>query len=135
MPFAATPWLDDLGGDDVHEHLGEAAAFGIALKVIGRLIPPEIRVKNHRQKQIVAIVHDDDLPARTFDRRVVDQILLGAVCADVTLERELTRDDLLDRDFLFPAVSAVPLLAPRFGYVLRPAQYTLRLDEIRLSGR
>jgi len=50
------------------------------------------------------------------------RILLGAVRADVALERELARDDLFDRDLLLPAVAAVLLLAPRLGDVLRAAE-------------
>jgi hypothetical protein len=41
MPLAAAPWLDHLGGDDVHEHLGERAAFRVAFEVIGRSSQPK----------------------------------------------------------------------------------------------
>src|SRR5262249_60808522 len=91
------------------------------------LVPAEMRVEYHRQEQIVPIVDDDDLAAGAFDRRMIDQVLLRAVRADIALERELTGDDFLDRDFLFPAVSTVPLLAARLGHLLRAAQRTLGL--------
>ena len=39
VPFAAAPRLDDLSRDDVDEDLGERPAFGIALEVIGGLVP------------------------------------------------------------------------------------------------
>ena len=42
---------------------------------------------------------------------MIDQILLGAVGADVALQRELTGDDLLDGDLLVPAVAAVAFVA------------------------
>ena len=127
MPLAAAPRLDDLGGDDVHQDFGECPPFGVAFQVIGGLVPAEVRVEHHRQEQIVAVVDDDDLAAGPFDGGVVDQVLLGAVRADVALERELAGDDLLDRDLLFPAVPAVALFAARFGDFLRAAQRALRL--------
>ena len=43
MPFAAAPRLDDLGGHHVHENLGEAPAFRIALEVVGGVLL-EVRV-------------------------------------------------------------------------------------------
>jgi len=58
---------------------------------------------------------------------VIDQVLLGAVRADVPLEDELAGDDLLDRDLLVPAVSAVALVAARLRDFLGAAQGALRL--------
>ena len=43
VPFAAAPGLDDLGGDDVDEQLREQPALGVALEVIGGLVPAEVR--------------------------------------------------------------------------------------------
>src|SRR5688572_27734363 len=134
VPLTAAPWLDDLGGDDVHEDLRKRTALGVAFEVIGRLVPPEIRVEDHREKEIVAVVDDDDLSAGALDGRVIDQILLSAVRADVALERKLARDDLFDRDLLFPAVAAVALLAARLRHILGAAECTFRFDDIRLSG-
>src|SRR5687768_13634591 len=133
MPLAAAPRFDHLRGDDVNEDLGEAAPFGIPLEVVRRFVPAEIWIQHHRQEQIVAVVDDDDLAARAFGRRVVDQILLGTVRADVALERELPGDDLLDRDLLFPAVAAVTLLAARFGHILGAAEGTLGLGDSRFA--
>ena len=99
--------------------------FGIALEVVGRLVPREARVEHHRQEQVVAVVDDDQLAAGTLEGRVIDQVLLRAVGADVALERELAGDDLLDGDLLVPAVAAIPLLAARLGDFLRAAQRTL----------
>src|SRR5688572_8011249 len=134
VPLTAAPWLDDLGSDDVHEDLRKRTALGVAFEVISRLVPPEIRVEDHREKEIVAVVDDDDLSAGALDGRVIDQILLSAVRADVALERKLARDDLFDRDLLFPAVAAVALLAARLRHILGAAECTLRFDDIRLSG-
>jgi hypothetical protein len=94
--------------------------------VVGRLVPAEVRVEHHRQEQVVAVVDDDDLAAGTLDGRVVDQVLLGAVRADVALERELARDDLLDGDLLFPAVAAIALFAARLRDLFRAAERALR---------
>ena len=55
-------------------------------------------------------------------RGVVDEVFLGAVRADVALQRELARDDFLDGDLLVPAVAAVLLLAARLGDVLGVAE-------------
>ena len=109
------------------------AAFGIAFEVIGGLVPREARVQHHRQEQVVAVVDDDELAAGALERRVVDEVFLGAVGADVALQRELARDDLFDRDLLVPAVAAVALLAARLGDFLRAAQRAPRLGH-GLSG-
>src|SRR4051812_22400927 len=122
VPLSATPRLDDFGRQDVDEELGEAAAFRIVLEVVGRLVPGEVRVEDQRQEQIEAIVDDHQLPARALHRRVVDEVLLGAVSTDVALEGELPRDDFLDRDLLVPAVAAVLLLAAGLGDVLGAAE-------------
>ena len=45
VPFAAAPGLDDLRGDDIHEQLREQPALGIALEVIGGLVPAEVRIQ------------------------------------------------------------------------------------------
>src|ERR1044071_4979405 len=127
MPLAATPWLDDFRGHDVDQDLGERPPFRVAVEVIGGLVPAEVGIHHHREEQIVAVVHHDDLAGGAFDRRVVDQILLGAVRADIPLQRELAGDDLLDRDLLLPAVAAVAFLAAWFGGILRAAQRALRL--------
>ena len=80
---------------------------GSPFEVVGRLVPAEVRVEHQRQEQVVAVVDDDQLAAGTLQRGVVDQVFLGAVRADVALQRELARDDFLDRDLLVPAVAAV----------------------------
>ena len=135
MPLSATPRLDDLGCNDVHEDLGKGPPFGIAFEVIRGFVPAEVRVEDHGEEQIVPVVDDEDLAAGAFDGRVVDQVLLGAVRADIALERELAGDDLLDGDLLFPAVPAVALFAARFGDFLRLAQRALRFGEVRFSRR
>src|SRR6187401_898923 len=58
VPFAAAPRLDDLSRDDVDEDLREGPAFGIPFQVVGGLVPAEAGVKDHRQEQVVAVVHD-----------------------------------------------------------------------------
>src|SRR5690606_30005672 len=98
------------------------AALGIALEVIGRFVPREGRIQDQRQEQVVPVVDDDELSAGAFDGRVVDEVLLGAVRADVSLERELARDDLLDGDLLVPAVAAVLLFTAGLGHVLGAAE-------------
>ena len=113
MPFPPAPGLDHLGCHDIDEDLGEGSPLRIAIEMVGGLIPPEVRIQDHREKQIVTVVDDENLAARPLDCRVIDQVLLGAVSADVPLERELPGDDLLDGDLLFPAVSAVALLTAR----------------------
>src|SRR3954468_19115432 len=122
VPLAPAPRLDDLRGDHVDEDLGERPPLGVPLEVIGRLVPRETRVEHHRQEQIVAVVDDDQLAAGALQRRVVNEVLLGAVRADVALQRELARDDVLDRDLLVPAIAAVFLLASRLGDFLRVAE-------------
>src|SRR5262245_53877799 len=54
MPFSATPGLDHLGGDDIDQDLGEQPAFGVALEVVRRIVPREIRIEHQREKQVVA---------------------------------------------------------------------------------
>src|ERR1041385_2227088 len=127
MPLAAAPRLDHFRRGDVDEDLGERASFRIALEVIRRLVPRERRIEHHRQEQVVSVVDDDQLAAGALQRRVIDEVLLRAVGADVALERELARDDLFDRDFLVPAVAAVFLLAARLGNLFRAAQRAARL--------
>src|SRR6185295_3018010 len=75
----------------------------------------------------------EELPAGPLDGRVVDQVLLGAVRADVALQGELARDDLLDGNLLVPAVAAVLLLATRLGDFFGAAQRAARLGH-RFSG-
>src|SRR5262249_43073229 len=89
----------------------------------------EVRVQHQGQKQIVPVVDDDQLTAGTLEGRMVDQVLLGAVRADVALEGELTRDDFLNRDLLVPAIAAILLLAARLGDLLRAAEGAPRLDD------
>src|SRR5919201_1173206 len=74
----------------------------------------------------------DDLAAGALDGGVIDEVLLGAVRADVALQRELARDDLFDGDLLFPAVATVFLLTARLQRVLRAAQRASRFGD-RLS--
>ena len=132
MPLAAAPRFDDFGGDDVDENLPERPPLGVAFEVIRLILPAEVRIQHHRQEQVVAVVDDDDLAAGTLDGGVVDEVLLGAVRADVALQRELARDDLLDGDLLFPAVAAVPLLAARLGHLFGAAERALRFGEGRI---
>src|SRR5262245_63141541 len=134
VPFAAAPGFDDLGGDDVHQNFGEGASLRISLEMIGGLLPPEVRVEHHRQEQIVAVVDDDDLTAGALDGRMIDEVLLSAVRADIALERELARDNLFDCDFLFPAVAAIALLTARFRYLFRAAERTFGFCQVRLTG-
>src|SRR5688500_13385098 len=122
MPLAAAPRLDDLGGNDVDEQLGERAAFRIPLETVGGLVPREVRVDRHRQEQIVAVVDDDDLADRTLLRGMVDEIFLGAVGADVALECELAGDNLFNRDLLVPAIAAIAFFAARLRHFLGAAQ-------------
>jgi hypothetical protein len=60
---------------------------------------------------------------------VVDQVLLGAVRADVAFERELACDDLLDGELLVPAVAAVTLIAARLRDLLGAAERASRLRD------
>src|SRR6266704_397631 len=101
--------------------------------MVRRLIPREIRVERHGEKQVVAVVHDDQLTAGTLERGMVDEVLLRAVGADVPLQRELARDNFFDRDFLVPAVAAVLFLAAGFGDLLSAAERAPGLGN-RLSG-
>src|SRR6266481_8888642 len=101
--------------------------------MVRRLVPSEIRVERHREEEIVAVVDDDQLPAGTLERGMVNEVLLGAVGADVPLQRELVRDNFFDRDFLVPAVAAVLFLAAGFGNLLRAAECAPRLGD-RLPG-
>ena len=133
MPFPAAPRLDDFGGDDVDQELGEQPAFGIALEMIGRIVPAEIRIEHQRQKQIVPVVDDNQLAAGAFEGRMVDEVFFGAVRADVAFEGELARDNFFDGDLLVPAVAAVLLLAARLGDVFGAAQRAPRLGH-RFSG-
>ena len=103
--------------------------FGVAFEVVGRLVPAERRVEHQRQEQVVAVVDHDQLAAGTLLGRVVDQVFLRALGADVALDRELAGDDLFDRDFLVPAVAAVFLLAARLRDLFGAAQRAARLDD------
>src|SRR5262245_3190955 len=122
MPLAPAPRLDDLGRDDVDQQLGERAALGITLETIGGLVPCEVRVDRHGQEQIVAVVDDDDLTDGALLRGVVDEILLGAMRADVPFQREITRDDLFDGNFLVPALTAIAFLTAGFRHFLGATQ-------------
>ena len=122
VPLAAAPGFDDLGCDNVHEDLCEAAPFRVAVEMVGGVIPAERREQDQRQEQVEAVVHHQELTAGPLDGGVVDQVFLGRVRADIALERELAGDDLLDRDLLVPAIPAVFFLAARLGDVFRAAQ-------------
>ena len=122
MPLAAAPRLDHLGRDDIHQDFGECAPLRVALEVVGGLVPRERRIQHHRQEQVVAVVDDNELSAGALEGRMINEVFLGAVRADVALERELAGDDLFDRDLLVPAVAAVALLAARLRDFLGAAQ-------------
>src|SRR5687768_5669670 len=66
IPFAAAPRLDHFRRDDIDEQLGEGPSFRVALEVIRGLVPSEVRIDHHRQKQVVAVVDDDQLSARAL---------------------------------------------------------------------
>src|SRR6266542_4836880 len=129
MPFAAAPWLDDLGGHDIHKDFGKGPAFGIAFEVIGGLVPRERGIEHHRQEEVVAVVHDDQLSAGALHGRMVNEIFFRAVGADVALEREFPSDDLFDCDLLVPAVAAIAFFTARLGHFLGAAQGTASLDD------
>src|SRR4051812_38957415 len=93
VPLPATPGLNDLGCDDIHENFGKAAAFGISLEVVRLFVPAKIGVEHDRQEQVIAVVDDDDLAAGSLDGRVINQVFLGAVRTDVALECKLPGDD------------------------------------------
>src|SRR6185503_10240925 len=91
---------------------------------------------------IVAIVDNDELTAGALLRGVVDEILFGAVRADVAFEREFAGDDLFDGDFFVPAVAAVLLFPSRlrhlFGAAERAPRFGDRLawhDDLIVSDR
>ena len=129
MPLASTPGLDDLGRNHVDQNLRERPAFGVPFEMVRGVVPGEGRVEDHRQEQIVPVVDNDELAAGALNRRVVDEVLLGAMGPDVTLEGKLARDDLLDRDLLVPAIAAVLLVAARLGDLLGAAQGAPRLGD------
>ena len=124
MPLAAAPGLDDVGRDDVDQDLGVAPPLRIVLEVIRLVVPHEGRIEHQRQEQVVAIVEHEQLADRPLLGGVVDEVLLGAVRADVALERELARDDVLDGDLLVPALAAVAFVAARLGDFLVAAEGT-----------
>ena len=105
------------------------SAFGIPLQVVGGLVPAEVGVQHDGQKQIVSVVDHDELSAGALGRRVIDQVFLRAVRPDVPFQRELARDDILDGDFLVPAVPAVSLVPARFRDLLRAAERAARLSD------
>ena len=121
MPLAASPGFDDLGSDDIHQNLGERSSFRIPLEVVGGLIPRKRRIQHHRQKEVIPVVDDNQLATGALYGRVVDQVLLRAVRADVAFQRELTRDDFFDGNLLVPAVTAVAFFAARLGDFLGAA--------------
>src|SRR5688572_13967427 len=86
VPLAAAPWFDDVANDNVDENLREGAALGIPLEVIRLFIPAKRRIEQHRQKEVEAVVDDDDLAAGTLLGGVVDEVFFGAVGADIPLE-------------------------------------------------
>jgi hypothetical protein len=129
VPFPAAPGLDDLRGDDIDQDLRKQAPFRVPFEVVGRVVPPEVRVEHQRQEQIVSVVHDNQLPAGPLLRGVVDEVFLGAVRADVALQCELAGDDFLDRDFLVPAVAAVLFLAAGLRHFFGAAQRAPRLGD------
>src|SRR5437870_5348555 len=60
---------------------------------------------------------------------MVDEIFFSGVSADVPFQRELTRDDFLDRDLFFPAIAAILFFAARLRDFLGAAQRASRLHE------
>jgi hypothetical protein len=134
MPLTTAPRLDDLGGDDVDEELREGAALRIAFELVGGLVPGEVRVDRHRQEQVVAVIDDNNLADRALLGGMVDEVFLGAVGADVALQREIAGDDFFDRDLLVPAVAAVAFFTARFRDFLGAAQGAALLVADRLAG-
>jgi deoxyuridine 5'-triphosphate nucleotidohydrolase len=122
VPLAAAPRFDDVGRDDIHEELGECPMLGVVLEMVGLVIPRKRRVEQERQEQIKPVVDHLELPHRALLRGVKNDILLGAMGADVAFDRELARDDVLDRNLLFPAVAAVAFVAAWFGDLAGAAQ-------------
>ena len=110
VPLAAAPRLDHVGRDDVDQNLGEGPPFRVVFQVIGGVVPRKTRIEHQRQEQVEAVVDDDELAAGRFWVEWY-MVLLGAVRADIALERELARDDVLDGDLLVPAVAAVALVS------------------------
>src|SRR5262249_23204080 len=78
-------------------------------------------IERDGQKQVVAVIDHQQLTDGALLSRVVDEVFLGAVRADVPLQRELARDDVFDRDFLVPAIAAIALVAARLGDIFRAA--------------
>src|SRR5262245_28225723 len=129
VPFAAAPGLDHFGGDHIDQQFRKQASLRIAFEVIGGLVPPEIRVEHHRQEQVVAVVDHDKLSAGTLQRGMINEVFFGAVRADFSFQREFSRDDFFDGDFLVPAVAAVLLFASRLRDLLRTAERAPRLGD------
>src|SRR5215213_4994017 len=98
VPLAAAPGFDDFRGDDVDEDLRDGTAVRIAVEVVRGVIPAEGWEKDERQEQVEAVVDDEQLPAGALDGRVVDEVLLGRVRADVAFQGEFAGDDFLDGD-------------------------------------
>ena len=127
------PGLNDLAEGNIHEDLGKRAAFGISVEMIRLFVPGEAGIQHHRQKQVVAVVDHDELPAGALQGGVVDEVFFGAVGADVALQGEFPRDDLLDGDLLVPAVATVPLVAAGLGDLLRAAERAFGLGHGRFA--
>src|SRR5688500_20221158 len=58
----------------------------------------------------------------------------GELRADVPFQLVFARDNLFDRDLLFPAVAAVTLLAPRLRNLFRAAERAFRFRDRGFPG-
>src|SRR6476469_7652317 len=68
VPFSAAPGLDDFRRDDIDQDLGERPSFRIPFEVVGGLVPCEAAIEDHREKEVVAVVHHDELAAGALQR-------------------------------------------------------------------
>src|SRR6187401_888351 len=67
VPLASAPGLNNLCGDDVDEQLRKKPPFRVAFEVVRRFVPAKVRVERQREKQVVPVVDDDELPAGSFE--------------------------------------------------------------------
>src|SRR5262245_41396486 len=46
VPFSSAPRFDHFGSHDIDENLGKEPALGVALEMVGGLVPSEVRIQH-----------------------------------------------------------------------------------------
>ena len=96
--------------------------------MICRFVPSEAGIEDQTEEEVVTIIEDDQLAARTLLSRVVNKVFFRALGSDISFKGKFASDDVFDCNFLVPAVPTVFFFATWLRDVSTAAKCTLRLS-------